>query len=77
MSAVGHALHVGEAAVLDAWDAGLTIEQVAEKVGKTRKFVAKIISQYDGAEDARRTTAVRTGCLAYAAALIATGKVYA
>ncbi len=77
MSELRNALNVGEAMVLDLWDGGMTVQQIVEHTGKTRKFVACILSRYSGAEDAKREADVRIGCIAYAAALAGTGKVYA
>ena len=77
MSGPGNALHAGETAILDLWDQGQTVEQIVERTGRTRRAVFNVLNLYDGPVDKLREAAVRTASIAYGAALIGTGKVYA
>ncbi|RIA44080.1 hypothetical protein DFR49_2317 [Hephaestia caeni] len=67
-----------EERILELWDAGLSIDQVAAATSCTAKAVRKTISQFDGGADNRLFEAmVRDGSRRLAAAIAATGKAFA
>ena len=75
----GSGLTPTESRVMALWESGRSLEQIAEATGFASRKVGRIVSSFDvnGPEDRRREASIRAGCARYAAALTATGKVYA
>lgn len=75
----GDGLNGVERDIMARWDAGCSIEQIAQTSGRTRQAVGKIVATFhiSGPADRDGDAVTRAASLRYAAALAATGKRYA
>lgn len=74
-----HGCSPSELAILDRLDAGESEEAVCKVLGAAPSWVRKVRQTYSGSwhENNIAEAAIRAGSIRYAAALAATGKVYA
>jgi len=74
----GDAMLPSEREVIDLWDSGLSIQRIAARLDRSADDVGAVVSRYHhGPEDTDWRRMVTSGSRALAAAIAATGKVFA